>query len=137
LTRIKSDAFSHSSLESIAIPRNAQFIDGSGFCNVKLSSITIENGNNAFVVEKGLLTDHVCHKLIHNFSRSSKVDIPNDLEISGSNCFSSCQSLSSISFESNWLLVSIASRAPRFSETSRTLSETITRNWNGSGADAV
>jgi hypothetical protein len=36
--------------------------------------------------------------LIRNFSKSSHVEIPSDIEILGSSCFSSCQSLSSVSF---------------------------------------
>jgi hypothetical protein len=88
LIRIESSAFSKSSRESIAIPRNVQFIDGSAFCNVDLSSITIENGNNTVVLDEGVLIDIVCHNLIHNFSASSIVHIPNDIEILGSFCFS-------------------------------------------------
>jgi hypothetical protein len=111
LIRIESRAFSSSSLESILIPRNVQFIDGSAFCNVKLSSITIESGNTPFVVEQNLLIDIIFHKLISNFSKSSKVDIPNHFEIICSSCFSNCKSLSSISLESNSRLTRIESFA--------------------------
>jgi hypothetical protein len=77
------------------IPRNVQLIDGSALCNTHLSLIRIESGNNTFVVVNDLLIDILCHKLIHNFSTSSTIDIPNDIEIFGSSCFSSCKSLSS------------------------------------------
>jgi hypothetical protein len=93
------------------IPRNVQFIDGSAFCNVKFSSIGIESGNHTFVVENDLLIDIVCHKLIRNFSRSSIIHLPNDIEILGSSCFSWCGQLSSISFESNSRLTRIESHA--------------------------
>jgi hypothetical protein len=116
LTRIESSAFSYSSLQSIVIPRNVQFINGSALDNVKLSSVTIENGNTTFVVENDLLIDILFHKLIRNFSRSSKVDIPNHIEIFGLSCFSYCKSLSSISFESNSRLTRIEASA--FSESS-------------------
>jgi hypothetical protein len=96
LTRIESSAFSSSSLQSIIIRRNAQFIDGSAFYDVKLSSITIESDNNRFVVENDLLIDIICHKLIRDFSQSSTVHISNDIEILGSSCFSYCELLSSI-----------------------------------------
>jgi hypothetical protein len=111
LIRIESSAFLFSSLQSIIIPRNAQFIDGSAFCNVELSSITIENGNTTFVIEQDLLIDIIWHKLIRSFSRSSTVHIPSHIEILGSNCFSYCHSLSSISFESNSQLTRIESNA--------------------------
>jgi hypothetical protein len=40
LTRIESCAFYKSSLQSIIIPRNVQFIDSSAFISVRLSSIS-------------------------------------------------------------------------------------------------
>jgi hypothetical protein len=72
------------------IPRNVRFIDGSAFFNVTLSSITIENGNNTFVLENGLLIDRISHKLVRSFSMSSEVCVPHNIEILGSSCFSNC-----------------------------------------------
>jgi hypothetical protein len=66
------------------IPRNVQFIDGSAFCAVTLSSIMIESGNNTFVIANDLLIDIVHHELIRNFSTSSTVHIPSHIEIPGS-----------------------------------------------------
>jgi hypothetical protein len=96
LTRIESRAFSYSSLQSIIIPRNVQFIDGSAFINVTLSSISIESGNEIFIIEKDILIDVLHHKLIRNFSNSSAIEIGSHIEILGSNCFFFCVSLSSI-----------------------------------------
>jgi hypothetical protein len=70
LTRIESFAFSYSLLQSLMIPLNVQFIKSSAFCDVNVSSITIENGNNTFAIETDLLIDIICHKLVHNFSTS-------------------------------------------------------------------
>jgi hypothetical protein len=111
LTPIESFAFSKSSLKSIVIPRNVRFIDGSAFVGVTLSSIAIEPGNDRFVIENELLIDIVDHKLIRNFSKSSEIEIPSSIEILGSSCFSSCGSLSSITFESNSRLTRIESEA--------------------------
>jgi predicted metal-binding protein len=111
LTRIESKAFYQSSLQSIVIPRNVQFIDGSAFIGVTLSSISIESGNEIFVIENGFLIDIVHHKLIRNFSDSSNIEIRRHIEILGSNCFAYCESLSSITFESNSDLTRIESRA--------------------------
>jgi hypothetical protein len=110
LTRIESQAFWYYSVQSIVIPRGVRLIDGSAFHNVKLSSISIENGNERFVIRANLLIDIVDHKLIRNLSRSSSVRIPCDLEILGSGCFSSCKSLLSVSFESNSRLRRIESK---------------------------
>jgi hypothetical protein len=101
LTRIESTAFAYSSLQSILIPRNVQFIDGSAFLDVTLSSISIESGNKIFVVEQDFLIDVLHHKLIRNFSTSWNIEICSDIEILGSDCFSFCESLSSITFESH------------------------------------
>jgi hypothetical protein len=111
LTRIESGAFSLSSLDSIVIPRNVQFIDGSAFCGVRLSSISIESGNKIFAIENDFLIDIVHHKLIYNLSNSLKITIPSDMEILEPNCFSNCDFLSSISFESNSQLTRIKSDA--------------------------
>jgi hypothetical protein len=101
LTRIESEIFSYASLQSIVIPRNVRFIDGSAFIGVTLSSITIEPGNEIFVIENGFLIDVPRHKLIENVSGSSQIEIASHIEILGSGCFSNCKSLSSIIFESN------------------------------------
>jgi tRNA A-37 threonylcarbamoyl transferase component Bud32 len=111
LTRIESQAFKESSLKSIVIPRNVQFIDGSAFIGVTLSSISIESGSEMFVIENDFLIDVLHHKLIRNFSESSKIEIGQNVEILGSKCFSFCKSLSSITFESNSLLTRIESEA--------------------------
>jgi hypothetical protein len=78
---------------------------------VSISSISIESGNEILVVENEFLIDIVDHKLIRNFSRSSNIEIRSDIETVGSSCFSSCESLSSISFESNSRLIRIESQA--------------------------
>jgi hypothetical protein len=78
---------------------------------VTLSSISIESGNEYFVIEQEFLIDIIHHKLIRNFSSSSDVEIPSNIEILGSECFSFCKSLSSISFESNSRLIRIESQA--------------------------
>jgi hypothetical protein len=109
LTRIESFAFSSSSLQSILIPRNVQFIDGSAFIGVTLSSISIESGNEIFVIEKGFLIDVFHHKLIRNFSESSKIEIAKNIEILGSSSFSNCKSLLAITFEPDSRLTRIES----------------------------
>jgi hypothetical protein len=98
-------------LESIVIPRSIRSIDGSAFLFVTLSSISIESGNDVFVLKNDFLIDVLDHKLIRNFSSSSKVEIANDIGILGSHCFYGCKSLLSITFESNSRLTRIESNA--------------------------
>jgi hypothetical protein len=78
-----------------------QFIDGSAFPGVNLKSVLIEPGNDIFRVKHEFLIDIVHHTLVRNASDSSQIKIPQSIEILGSSCFSSCELLSSISFEAN------------------------------------
>jgi hypothetical protein len=55
-----------------------------------LSFISIESGNDMFVLENGLLIDVLDHKLIQNVSKLSEIEIPNNVEILGSGSFSYC-----------------------------------------------
>jgi hypothetical protein len=66
------------------IPRGVRFIDGTAFRDVELSSLSIENGNDRFVIRGTFLIDIVDHKLIRNFSNSPSVPIPRDIKILGS-----------------------------------------------------
>jgi hypothetical protein len=78
---------------------------------VELSSITIDSRNNTFVVEQNVLIDILCHKLIRDFSRSPRLNIPSHIEILCSECFSYCNPLSSVSFERKSRLTRVESRA--------------------------
>jgi antirestriction protein ArdC len=79
LTRIESEAFYQPSLQSIVIPRNVQFIDGSAFLGVNLSSISIESGNEIFVLEYDILIDVINRKLMICFQilELSQCNLPN------------------------------------------------------------
>jgi hypothetical protein len=50
LIRIESNAFAWSSLESIEIPRNVQFIDDSTFACTTCNHISIEAGHERFAM---------------------------------------------------------------------------------------
>jgi hypothetical protein len=88
--------------------------------------VSIEAGHERFALQNDFLVDFVNHRLIRNFSSSSTIRISSDIEILGSSCFSSCKSLSSISFESNLRLTRIESSA--FSSSSLT-SIALPRNF--------
>jgi hypothetical protein len=77
--------------------------------------MSIESGNEIFVVEQDFLIDVVHHKSIRNFCTSSQIDVATNIEILGSSCFWCCESLSSITFESNSHLIRIQSEAFSFS----------------------
>jgi hypothetical protein len=115
LTGIESFAFSSSSLQLIVIPRNVQFIDCSAVIPVILSSMSIESGNEIFVLEKDFLINVLLQELIRNVLKPSSIEIGRNIEIIGQKCFSYFYSLSSITFESNSCLTRIASEAFSFS----------------------
>jgi hypothetical protein len=87
LTRIESDAFSDSSLQSIVIPSNVCFINASAFVGVNLSNCLIESGNQKFVCENAFLINVVDHKLIRSFSTSSHLEILTILKFLGHHVF--------------------------------------------------
>jgi hypothetical protein len=66
-----------------------------------LSSISIETGNEIFVLENDFLIGVLHHTLIRDFSEQWAIEIGRTIEILGSDSFSNCKSLSSIIFESN------------------------------------
>jgi hypothetical protein len=80
-----------------------------------MQSIVIEDGNAIFGMCADFLMGIRSHKLIRNFSTSSRIEIGRDVEILGSSCFSSCYSLSSVSFESESRLIRIESSAFSYS----------------------
>jgi hypothetical protein len=99
LTRIGSDAFSDSGLQSIVSPKTIQFLDGSALASSLILFCQIENGNERFVMETAFLIDPIDHKLIPTFSISSHVDIPGHIAILGRPSFAYYTFILSISFE--------------------------------------
>jgi hypothetical protein len=102
LTRIESEAFSSSSLQSILIPNNVEILglECFSYCG-SLSSITFESNSHLTRIESKTFYDSSLQSIL----------IPNNVEILGSKCFSNCFSLLSITFESNSRLTRIESEA--------------------------
>jgi hypothetical protein len=100
LTRIESEAFSSSSLQSILIPRNVEIIGSQCFADCKsLSSITFESSSRLTRIESAAFYGSSLQSIL----------IPSNVEILESKCFSTCKSLSSITFESDSHLTRIES----------------------------
>jgi hypothetical protein len=81
LTRIESNAFISSTLQSILIPRSVQSSEASAFIETNLLPILIEDGNERFSIKEGFRIDILHHKLIYHFSNSSPIKICSDIEI--------------------------------------------------------
>jgi hypothetical protein len=101
---MKSKVFSQSSLKSIEIPRNVEFIDGSAFSRASCHHVSLEAGHERFAIKNDFLLDFVDHRLIRSFPSSSNIVIFSDIEILGSSCLLSCELLSLILFEPDSLL---------------------------------
>jgi uncharacterized protein YuzB (UPF0349 family) len=104
LTRIESEAFYGSSLQSILIPRNVEIVESKCFSNCSsLSSITFESNSRLTRIESFAFSSS------SSSSSLQSILIPRNLKILESKCFSHCYSLSSITFESNSRLTRIES----------------------------
>jgi hypothetical protein len=104
VNRIESHALelSSSSLQSIVIHRNVQFIDISAFRDVTWISISISIsieieiegkveaavGNERFVFKNDALIDIIHDELMCHFSNSSHIDIAADVQIFDESCLS-------------------------------------------------
>jgi hypothetical protein len=92
LRRIESNAFSHSSLRTITIPRTVEVLCSSCFAScASLLSVFFESGSRALRFEERAFTG----------SRNQSITVPRSVEVLCVACFSFCYSLSCISFESN------------------------------------
>jgi hypothetical protein len=111
LRRIEQEAFCSSSLWSIVILRTAEIVHGSAFSNCKGLFILVEEGSKHLVVVGYFLQSFDGSILIRYFGGEDTVWIPRTVEILGSYCFSSYNSLSSVLIESGSLLRRIESRA--------------------------
>jgi hypothetical protein len=108
---IESEAYLRSSFKSFVIPRCATFIEESTLQGSKISSILIESGNSTVSVDDLFLSKDSRTTLVRYFGFFSEMVIPRCVETLGSKSFDLCQSLSSISFESDSQLKSIESKA--------------------------
>jgi hypothetical protein len=111
LTRIESEAFAYSTLTSITIPRNVEFLDVSAFFCTSKISISIDPDNLHFAVRSNFVFDSSLTRLIRYFGQESDVIIPSYVEVLCSSCFSHFHSISSISFEKGSTLARIEYRA--------------------------
>jgi hypothetical protein len=117
LARIESNAFWFLPLRSIVIPPSVRFIGAFAFCNEHLSSISISIENDRYVIDHNLLIDIVDHTSMDHFPNSPDLTIPSDVQTIGSESFSKCKQLSSVSFAFSSKLKQIESHAFSFSGT--------------------
>jgi hypothetical protein len=108
LTRIEARAL-EGLLTSLCLPASVQKIDGSALAGIP--HITIEDGNRHFRVSGDFLLDFAGVAVVRYFGFGTRVRLKNEIEIFGTGCFSGCESLSSLAFESGSKLTRIEARA--------------------------
>jgi hypothetical protein len=112
LTQIEAQAlYGCSSLKSICLPASLQMIDGSAFACTDISRITVEEGNRHFRVSGDFLVDFNRSSVIRYFGSDSRVTLSRDIKTIGTGCFSSCNMLCSLFFESGSKLSRIEGKA--------------------------
>jgi hypothetical protein len=96
LSRIDSEAFCFSTVQSIVIPRTVEFIDVSAFAHGSISLMSAEHGNAIRQIRNQFLIDYNSHKLMHDFSRPWIADVPSEIEILGPSCYGGCNSIAEL-----------------------------------------
>jgi hypothetical protein len=87
-------------LKSIIIPHSVEFIDSSAFTGLYLDLIVISAGDSRFRVSDSFLEDIRGRSIVRYFGHCKSVIILSSIEVLCKFCFSKCESLSSIIFES-------------------------------------
>jgi hypothetical protein len=97
LREVKSDAFRKCvALMSFSVPKAVQQIDPSAFRESGVKSFFIDEANQYFAFDQGLLLNHPRTHLIQSFSFSESISIPSTVD-----------TLGNFSFEGNGALVAI------------------------------
>jgi hypothetical protein len=99
LMRIEKLCFSGCPLESICIPRNVDFIDGSAFVHSECQSISVDPNNRRFSIDQDFLIDNDNQRLVRYIGTSNRIHVWNDIEILGIDCCHGC-GIKSITFGS-------------------------------------
>jgi hypothetical protein len=109
--RIDPRAFANILITSVTILRHVQFIDSLAFSNVLTISISIASDNLHFVMKSYFILDSSRKNLILHLGDEWHIAIPCHVQILCSSCFSLCNPVSSISFESHSELTPVESDA--------------------------
>jgi hypothetical protein len=119
LQRIEEYAFSGSDLTELLFPNSIQFLSGSAIAVLSLNTVSFWPGQCAFQVHELFIEDIGGRSLVHYFGGLSAVMIESRIEILCEFCFYKCNSLTSVTFESNSKLQRIEESAFQSSSLTR------------------
>jgi hypothetical protein len=99
LRGIDNGCFGRSSLESIHIPRNVDFIHEDAFWNCACPFITVDPNNLRFSIDQDFLVDKIEKRHIRYIGTSRKICIGKDIEVLCESCFCDLSQVRIITFE--------------------------------------
>jgi hypothetical protein len=88
-------------LKRFRIPASVEKIYGMSFGDCGLETIEIESGNKCYQISDSFITDLTGTQIIRYFGRASEVEIPDNIEIIGTESFFCCRSIHQILFGAN------------------------------------
>jgi hypothetical protein len=115
LERIEENAFYGSGLKSIEIPGSVTFLSGSAFVVIFLNSICVCQDNMQFRVRECFLEAFDGSVIYRCFGYCHSIVIPSSVVVLGKSSFCECESLESVTFESDSRLERIGNSAFRCS----------------------
>jgi hypothetical protein len=101
LHRIEDSAFRGSGLTELLLPNSIHFLSGSAFAHLFLNPMSFLSGPCEFRVHEMFIEDIAGRFIIRYFGGSSAVMIESRIKILCEFCFSYCDFLTSIAFESD------------------------------------
>jgi hypothetical protein len=101
LQRIENSAFAESCLTELFLQNSIHFLSGSAIAVSSLNTISFWPGQCDFQVHELFIEDITGRSLVRYLGSSSEIVIKSRIEILCESCFSHCESLTSIIFESN------------------------------------
>jgi hypothetical protein len=99
LERIEESAFRGSGLQSIVIPRDVAFVDGSAFIRVSLDSVSVSGEGSQLVVCDSFLEGCGGSIIYRYLGFSNSVMIPSRIVVLGPSSFSQCEEVEAVEFE--------------------------------------
>jgi uncharacterized radical SAM superfamily Fe-S cluster-containing enzyme len=101
LQRVEESAFAGSGLTDLFLPNSIHFLSGSAIAVSSLNTVSFWPGRCEFQVHELFIEDITGRSVVRYLGRSSAIVIESRIEILCESCFFKCESLTSVTFESN------------------------------------
>jgi hypothetical protein len=101
LQRIEEYTFAGTNLTNLIFPNSIQFLPGSAIAISSLNTVSFWSGQCEFQVHGLFIEDITGRSVVRYFGISSAVVIESRIEVLCERCFFSCESLTSVTFQSN------------------------------------